>query len=279
MPPRSFLLRPATVAIGLCAALLAACSGAGGLPQDPTTTTNGSGAAGYTLSFAGEASASPAAPATGEAVTISFAVADQSSENLAASDVPWTASIDGSAAATGTIGSIPANGSATASFTVTEANGSHQVQLDIDPQDVTGAAGATADVQDLTLVVGSGGGATGPATTAFSLALTGTPSYDAQDAFADQPITVTFTASDTSATGAAASAVPWRATIDGVADAVTGTISIPANGSAAGSFTIQEPAGDHTVEIELDPQDTTGGAGQADDVQELTIAVAPVAFG
>ena len=111
-------------------------------------------------------------------------------------------------------------------------------------------------------------------TAGYSLAFSDGATYTASPV-TNADTTVTFEVSDTSSTGIAASNVPYVIYVNGVETASSTIPSIAADGTAPVLYDLQEATpGNYTVEMIIDPNNTTGAAGQTDDTQSVVIPVA-----
>jgi archaellum component FlaG (FlaF/FlaG flagellin family) len=146
MPVRSIQRFRLGAMVGLAAfaALAGGCSNA---------TTNSASTAGYHVGFA-SATTPPTAPTSGTALTFTMSVSDVSASGVAAANVPFTVTVDGAAALSATIVSIPANTTVQQQFTLNQQTaGTHTIVITIDPGNTTGAAGEGDDAQTLTITV------------------------------------------------------------------------------------------------------------------------------
>ncbi len=146
-PPVPSLVMSTRLAV--IAGIAAFAALAGGCSGTNTQTASSS----YHVGFA-SATTPPASPTSGTALTFTMSVSDVSASGVSAANVPFSVTVDGAAALSATIPSIPANTTIQQLFTLNQQTaGTHTVVITIDPGNTTGAAGQGDDAQTLTVTV------------------------------------------------------------------------------------------------------------------------------
>jgi subtilase family serine protease len=212
---------------------------------------------------------SPAAPTTGQTLTVTATVSNPGS--AASTNVAWQMKVDGTVVGSGTILSLAPNGSApvSAANMGPYAAGSHTAELVVDPQNAIAESDEGNNTTSQVFTVSQT-----PVVDLVAGSLTIAPPSPTTGQ------TVRLSSAVTNTSSMAAASVAWEIRVDG---AVVGSGTVPnlaPNGSAPVSVLSLGPyaVGTYTVELLVDPQNAIAETNESNNISSapLTVRLAPV---